>query len=170
MSDTYFDFSTLDQFSAQLLRASKAGEELQKKFLRQEGSKLARRVRAVANLRVAQTAVQKKAYTRAPGRYHKGIKRGKVWKKEGEGWQVRAYSGDPVAHLLEEGHKQLVNPGKGRGNGRGVKPGKGIGHAPKHGKDFVEGRYVFRDAAAAFASQFFSDSEQVAERIFQEIK
>ena len=34
---------------------------------------------------------------------------------------------DNKLHLLEYGHEKVVNPGKGRGNGRGVIPGRGIG-------------------------------------------
>lgn len=168
MANSGFDFSALDAYTDRLIHASRDTARMQKQFLRQQGSKLARKTKAVARAKVQQVAVSKPRYTREAGTYHKKIKRGKLWTSGGAD-QIRVFSNDPVAHLIEEGHWQIVNPGKGRGNGRGVRPGRGIGHAPRAGRSQVEGRQVFRDTYTAFRPQFLQDSEEMVAELVRNL-
>ena len=46
-------------------------------------------------------SVHRKEYDRAAGQYHKSIKRGKVYTKDGQ-MRIRVYSGDPIGHLVEQ--------------------------------------------------------------------
>lgn len=96
------DLSQLDAFTDRMIRTSKNAFKLQKKFLRSEGSKLSRKTKATARADVNMTAVKRKKYEREAGQYHKSIKRGKLYKRDG-GLQIRAFSSDPVAHLIEKG-------------------------------------------------------------------
>ena len=87
-----FDLSKLDDFTDSLIQASKEANKVQEKFLRDQGSKLARKTKQRARVEINKTAVNRKKYTREAGHYHKSIKRGKVYKKDGA-QQVRVYSG-----------------------------------------------------------------------------
>ncbi len=156
-----FEMHGLDEFTDSLIHASKEAEKEQKRFLRQEGSKLARKTKARARAEVGMVA----RGDRAAGTYHASIKRGKVWRSETNTNAVRVYSNDPVSHLIEEGHDQLVNPGKGRGNGRGVKPGKGIGRKVGH----VDGFEVFEKAREDFEDQFHRDCEEAMDKMIAKI-
>ena len=78
---------------------------------------------------------------------------------------VRVYSNAPHAHLIEEGHEQTVNPGKGEGNGHGVIPGKGIGR--KVGE--VKGFGVFEKAQEEFEPEFASACEDVIDELIDKI-
>ncbi len=95
----------------------------------------------------------------------KGIKRGKVWRMPDGTQAVRAYANTPHAHLIEDGHDQVVNPGKGKGNGRGVRPGRGIGRKVGH----VNGRAVFAKAGEAFASAYVRACEEVIDEMIGKI-
>lgn len=79
----------------------------------------------------ARTEVARYARSRViddTGLYNKKWKRGKVFKgRNRDETVVRVINSAPHAHLLEYGHRQVMNPHKGKGNGRGVIPGKGIG-------------------------------------------
>ena len=144
------DLSELDEFTDRLIQSSKEASKAQRKFLQQQGNKLKRKTKAQARL----VGIQQHT-----GNYMKGIKRGKVWKERNDAQAVRVYSNAPHAHLIEDGHDQTVNPGKGKGNGHGVKPGKGIGR--KVGE--VEGREVFLKAYEAFAPEYERASEEAVD-------
>lgn len=150
------DLSKLDEFTDRLIQSSKEASKAQRKFLQQQGNKLKRKTKAQARL----VGIQQHT-----GNYMKGIKRGKVWKERNDAQAVRVYSNAPHAHLIEDGHDQTVNPGKGKGNGHGVKPGKGIGR--KVGE--VEGREVFLKAYEAFAPEYERASEEAVDEMIRKI-
>ena len=147
-----FDVTELTKFEKQLLDVAqvKMPKEI-RKFMRDEGNLLKKKTKAEANQLV------KKGTGDEPPSYHKSIKRGKVYVYKGNGGMaVRVISSDPKAHLLEYGHRQVVNPGKGSGGGKGVIPGKGIGKEV----GFVPGLHVFEKAAKGFDSEFKEDAQQ----------
>ena len=150
------DLSELDEFTDRLIQSSKEASKAQRKFLQQQGNKLKRKTKAQARL----VGIQQHT-----GNYMKGIKRGKVWKERNGAQAVRVYSNAPHAHLIEDGHDQTVNPGKGKGNGHGVRPGKGIGR--KVGE--VEGREVFLKAYEAFAPEYERASEEEVDEMIRKI-
>lgn len=150
------DLSELDEFTDRLIQSSKEASKAQRKFLQQQGNKLKRKTKAQARL----AGIQQHT-----GNYMKGIKRGKGWKERNGAQAVRVYSNAPHAHLIEDGHDQTVNPGKGKGNGHGVRPGKGIGRKVGH----VEGREVFLNAYEAFAPEYERASEEVVDEMIRKI-
>ena len=150
------DLSELDAFTDRLIQSSKEAKKTQRKFLQQQGNKLKRKTKAQARAAGVKTI---------SGNYMKGIKRGKVWSSRNGAQSVRVYSNAPHAHLIEEGHDQLVNPGKGKGNGRGVRPGKGIGRKVGH----VKGREVFSKAYDAFEPEFERACEEAIDEMISKI-
>ena len=96
------DLSELDEFTDRLIQSSKEADKAQRKFLRQQGSKLARKTRAKARAKVNKTKVVRKKYTREAGQYHKSIKRGKLVVR-GNDRHIRVYSNDKIGHLIEDG-------------------------------------------------------------------
>lgn len=147
---TDFDVSELTEFEKEILGiANNDMPKETKKFLRKQGNKLKKKTlnKAKAEVKVG----ERKDATK----YHKSIKRGKVYKYDGNGGlSVRVYSNAPHAHLLEYGHRQVVNPPKPKG--RGVIPGKGIGKEV----GFVEGCYVFEKTAKEFELEHYNDTER----------
>lgn len=150
------DLSELDEFTDRLIQSSKEAKKIQRRFLQQQGNKLKRKTKAQARVSGIKTQ---------SGNYMKGIKRGKVWSSRNGAQSVRVYSGAPHAHLIEEGHDQVVNPGKGKGNGRGVRPGKGIGRTVGH----VEGREVFLKAGEAFEPEYERACEEAIDEMISKI-
>ena len=129
MSDG-IDMSGLTEFTQDLMNlASKKMPKETRKFLQKEGNKL----RAITR-KNAKQRVKKKT-----GNLIKGIKRGKVYKYEGEGLSVRVYNSSPHAHLIEDGHRLVSKSGKELG--------------------FVKGKRVFKDSAESFTSEFVDDCE-----------
>lgn len=106
-------------------------------FLKREGNKLKK-----ATLEKSRRLVKKKK-----GNYEKGIKRGKVYKYKGNKC-IRVYGGAKHAHLLEYGHRAIVN-------------GKEIG--------FVKGRQVYEKAAKDYESKFEKNSQKFADKIIEEL-
>lgn len=151
-----FDISELDAFTDSLIRTSKEAVKTERKFLQQQGNKLKRKTKAKVR------ALGIKQHT---GNYNKSIKRGKVWTDKDGTVAVRVYSGAPHAHLIEEGHDQIVNPGKGKGGGHGVKPGRGIGRRVGH----VDGREVFAKAEEEFENEFSAACEDVIDEMISKI-
>ena len=147
------DLSELDAFTDRLIQSSKEASKVQKKFLQQQGTKLLRKTKAQVRVSGIQTRT---------GNYMKSIKRGKVYTKDGA-QRVRVYSNAPHAHLIEEGHDQVVNPPKEKG--RGVKPGKGIGDKVGH----VEGHEVFLEAYEAYAPVYERDCEGAVDEMIRKI-
>ena len=150
------DLSELDEFTDRLIQSSKEAKKTQRRFLQQQGNKLKRKTKAQARVSGIKTKT---------GNYMKGIKRGKVWSSRNGAQSVRVYSGAPHAHLIEEGHDQVVNPGKGKGNGRGVRPGKGICRTVGH----VEGREVFLKAGEAFEPEYERACEEAIDEMISKI-
>ena len=150
------DLSELDEFTDRLIQTSKEAKKTQRRFLQQQGNKLKRKTKAQARVSGIKTQ---------SGNYMKGIKRGKVWSSRNGAQSVRVYSNAPHAHLIEEGHDQVVNPGKGKGNGRGVRPGKGIGRTVGH----VEGREVFLKAGEAFEPEYERACEEAIDEMISKI-
>lgn len=150
------DLSELDEFTDRLIQSSKEAKKTQRRLLQQQGNKLKRKTKAQARVSGIKTKT---------GNYMKGIKRGKVWSSRNGAQSVRVYSGAPHAHLIEEGHDQVVNPGKGKGNGRGVRPGKGIGRTVGH----VEGREVFLKAGEAFEPEYERACEEAIDEMISKI-
>lgn len=111
------DIEGLTDFQNDLLSVEKNAEKVFKKAMQASGNKLVREARKKG----------RKLVNKQDGIYHKSFKRGKVFIDPSGDITVRALNTAPHAHLLEYGHEKVVNPGKGRGNGRGVIPGKGIG-------------------------------------------
>ena len=123
-----FDFSELSELDRDLVRlANSTMPKESKKFIRTEGNKLKR----VTSKRA------KSEVKRDSGNYHKGIKRGKVYKYRGnDAWAIRVYGSAPHSHLIEYGHRM-------------------VGHKPdKKELGFVKGKYVFENSRKEFEKTF----------------
>lgn len=142
------DMSKLDAFTDSLIQSSKEAAKAQRKFLQQQGSKLVRKTRAKARAEVKKTRVVRPKYTREAGTYHKKIKRGKVYVKDGA-QQVRVYTGDPVGHLIEDGWTP-----RARNGARGT---------------HQNGAEVFADAYEAFVPEFDKASEEMIDEMIRKI-
>lgn len=151
MSSNIFDIDALNDFDKKLINiAQNDFPKDVKKFLRKENTQLKK--------------VTKKNAKRAKkktGQYYKSIKAGKVYKYGGS-YAVRTYSADPKAHLLENGHRQVLNPGEpgkvaniNTQYAQGVKKGKGIGKEI----GFVPGLHIFEDSKKQFEDKFIEDIE-----------
>lgn len=144
MASNVCDFSELDDFAKNIMNfASKDMPKDSKKFLNKEGVSLRKVTASVAKQKVkkGKDKTNKKSY-------HKNIKKGKVYKWQGNVLAVRVYGASPHAHLIEYGHRQVVN-------------GKEVG--------FVEGRHVFETAYNQFQNQYYKDCEDFAEDILREL-
>ena len=122
----------------------------QKRLMQKAGFSLKRTTKQKARALVKQKS----------GGYHRSIKKGKLYTKD-DMLSIRVYSNEPHAHLIEEGHYQVVNPGKGKGNGRGVIPGKGIGERI----GFVSGRWVFDKGLQAYIPKFEQETEDLVDEV-----
>ena len=100
MASALFDTRELDAYAKELKRTARESPKLQKKFMRQEGSKLLRRTKSEAKRVKVKT-----------GNYKKSIKRGKVYEYDGA-QAIRVYSTAPHAHLIEDGHRMVTHDGR----------------------------------------------------------
>ena len=100
MASAVFDTRELDAYAKELERTARESTKLQKKFMRQEGSKLLRRTKSEAKRVKVKT-----------GNYKKSIKRGKVYEYDGA-QAIRVYSTAPHAHLIEDGHRMVTHDGR----------------------------------------------------------
>lgn len=100
MASALFDTRELDAYAKELERTARESPKLQKKFMRQEGSKLLRRTKSEAKRVKVKT-----------GKYKKSIKRGKVYEYDGA-QAIRVYSTAPHAHLIEDGHRMVTHDGR----------------------------------------------------------
>lgn len=100
MASAVFDTRELDAYAKELERTAIESPKLQKKFMRQEGSKLLRRTKSEAKRVKVKT-----------GNYKKSIKRGKVYEYDGA-QAIRVYSTAPHAHLIEDGHRMVTHDGR----------------------------------------------------------
>lgn len=125
-----FDLSELYSFTDELLElADKKMPKETRKFLRIEGGKL----------RKITVAEAKQKVKKRTGNYLRGIKRGKVYKYEGDQTAIRVYGSSPHSHLIEHGHRQVT------------KDGQEIG--------FVKGSKVFEQSRKQFEPIFYKDCE-----------
>lgn len=135
MKDEDFDMTELYDFTDKLLyMADKHMHSETRKFLRTEGGKL----RKVTVSKAKQLVKQK------TGNYLQGIKRGKVYKYEGDQTSIRVYGSSPHSHLIEYGHVQ-------------VRDGKEVG--------FVKGKKVFEQSRKDFESVFYNDCEDFVDEL-----
>ena len=142
------DLSELDEFTDRLIQSSKEANKIQKKFLRDQGTKLRRKTAQRARASVHKVRVERPRYVREAGTYHKSIKRGKLHTKGGA-LRIRVYSGDPVAHLIEGGWTP-----KARDGSRGTaQSGKGI----------------FEKSYEAFAPEYEKDAEEMIDEMINKI-
>lgn len=164
MTDSIFDTRQLDSLHKKMLNiATKEMPRESKKFMKKEGNKLKKVTKSTAKSLVGKNKNTKKA-----SEYHSSIKSGKVYKYGGV-WANRVYSSAPHAHLIEYGHRQVLNPPKQGsvapiGDGKfaqGVRPGKGIGKEI----GFVEGKHVFEQSGKQFESTFASDLEAFVDEV-----
>ena len=137
MASTGFDTASLQRLGRDLLRCGEAYSKKEKKFLRQEGSKLLRKTKKKA-----------KRVGKKTGNYQKSIKRGKLHAKNGA-LRIRVYSGDPIAHLIEDGWTP-----KARDGSRGAAQ---------------DGKGVFEKAFEAFAPDYEKDAEEMIDEMIRKI-
>lgn len=142
------DLSELMAFADRLDDTGRAAEKQQKKFLREQGTKLRRKTAQKARAEVRKTRVERPGYTREAGTYHKSIKRGKVHTKDGA-LRVRVYSGDPAGHLIEDGWTP-----KARDGSRGTKQ---------------PGKQVFDKAYEAYAPEYENDAEEMVDEMIRKL-
>ena len=142
------DLSELDEFTDRLIQSSKEANKVQKKFLRDQGTKLRRKTSQRARVEVHKTRVERPKYVREAGTYHKSIKRGKLHTKNGA-LRIRVYSGDPIAHLIEDGWTPRARNGRKGSNQRG--------------------KEVFDKAYEAFAPEYEADAEEMIDEMIRKI-
>lgn len=146
-----FDTRELSKFQNDLLNlATKQMPRESEKFMSDEGFKLKKETKKVAKEKVKKIT----------GNYLKSIKKGKTYKYSGT-LAIRVYSYAPHAHLIEHGHRQVLNPPKKEG--KGVIRGKGKGKQIS----FVEGKRVFETAKEAFENDFYEDAQKFVDNMLE---
>lgn len=138
------DISELDEFAKELIElAVETMPSESKKFLRKEGNELRKEIVKTAKARVKQRT----------GNYVKGIKRGKVYKYNGEETAIRVY------HVNEKGGK-LENGKFPAPHAHLIEYGHRIVDKNKNEKGFKRGYHVYRDASKNYEKQFASNCEK----------
>lgn len=93
-------------------------------------------------------------------------------------YYTRVYSNQPHAHLLEEGHRQMLNPlrehkyiGKENASKRGIEMGRLVEKGKNKGQQIgrVPGRSVMAKAAANFEPVFNRQSESMIEEMIEKL-
>lgn len=139
MSKGDFDLTELDEFTKRMLDlAERKMPRETRKFLMAAGNKLRKETRATA-----QKSVKHRTRT-----YLKRIKRGRVYKYQGDTLAVRVFSSAPHAHLIEYGHRMVT------------KSGDEVG--------FVRGEFVFERSYRRFQSIFVQDCEDFIDQMLDE--
>ena len=133
MASTGFDTSALRAYSRDLQSAVNEYPRQEKKFLRKEGSKLLRKTKKNA-----------KRVKKRTGKYHSSIKRGKVYSYHGA-QAVRVYSAAPHAHLIEDGHRQVLPNGQELG--------------------FIPGMHIFEESWREFEPEFLDDVDDMLDEL-----
>lgn len=133
MASKVFDASELDDYAGALMRLAKDFPKTEKQFMRKEGQKLKNKV-----VRQAKTVGVK------TGKYKQSIKRGKVYRYQGDVMAIRVYSAAHHAHLIEDGHKIVTHSGTE------------VGFAP--------GQHVFELAGKAFEPQYNADIDAMLDK------
>ena len=142
------DLSELYDFAESLAAVSQKNDKRERKFLRDQGTKLRRKTAQRARANVQKVRVERPKYVREAGQYHKSIKRGKLHTKNGA-LRIRVYSGDPIAHLIEDGWTP-----KARDGSRGTTQ---------------QGKGIFEKSYEAFAPEYESDAEEMIDEMINEI-
>ena len=135
-----FDFSEFSELDRDLVRlANSTMPKESKKFIRAEGNKL-KRVTSKRAKKDVKVGIKSKKTEKKNVSYHKGIKRGKVYKYHGnDAWAIRVYGSAPHSHLIEYGHRM-------------------VGHKPdKKELGFVKGKYVFENSRKEFEKTYVRD-------------
>lgn len=127
-----FEFEGLTEMQNALLDvAQRRLPKETKKVMRKAGSKM--RVYVKRRAKSEKIGVKNEIY-------HKKFKRGKVFKNDRGEWVVRVVNSAPHAHLIEHGHKQVVQKGRTRkSDGRYIayrRAGQQVGYVP--GKKVME--------------------------------
>jgi len=139
MSSDGLDISELTNFETDLLKfANDTMPKESKKFLRSTGTKLKK-----VTISKAKSKIKK-----GDGDYFKSIKIGKVYKYK-DSLAIRCYSGDPKAHLLEKGHRQVT------------KSGEEVG--------WVDGYHVFEESEKDFESTYNEVAGKFVDEIIDKI-
>lgn len=102
MASIGIDVSELEKYAELMKKAGREMKTEERKFLRTQGTALAKKTRQKARAQVKRTAVNREKYKRIAGQYHRSIRRGKYYVKDGIA-QIRVYTSDPIAHLIEDG-------------------------------------------------------------------
>ena len=132
-----FDIREFTEFERNLLRiANETMPKESKKFLRNEGNKLKKKTLSKAKQKVKKNT----------GYYFKSIKRGKVYKFNGD-LSVRTFSSAPHAHLIEYGHRIVNKDGQEKG--------------------FKKGEHIFEDAKKEFQDEYFSDAQKFIDEVLE---
>ena len=152
----------IDKFAEDVYKfASEKMPKESRKFIRKQGKNLLQATQREAIF----SGIHHKSHT-----YYDSIKQGKVYKyKKNGAISNRVYSSDNKAHLLEEGHREVLNPVDNKkvapiGDGRfakGVKKGKGIGKEI----GFVKGYHVFSNAAKEYEETYNKECEKFIEDV-----
>lgn len=89
-------------------------------------------------------------------------------------YHTRVYSNQPHAHLLESGHRQVMNPlraykyiGSENSNTQGIKMGRMVKPGKNRGRTIgrVSGRLVMKKAGENFAPTFCREAESAIDDI-----
>lgn len=113
----------LTDFQKDLMSVDRNAEKVFKEAMRVTGNKAARLVRKKAKALVKKDT----------GNYHKSFKRGKVFIGPDDAITTRVLNTSPHGHLVEDGHRQVVN-----GQEVGFTPGKKV--MDKGMKEFEDSR------------------------------
>ena len=133
-----FDLKELEELEKEFLKMAEAYPNKAKSFLRKEGSKLRKVVKANA----------KGKFKKKTGNYMRGFKRGKPYRDEDGTDTIRVYNNQSHAHLLEFGH---VIKGK---------------DGSEHG--FKKGAYVLKESQEDFKREFTEDAEEFLSKVVKE--
>lgn len=144
-----FDVSEFIDFADVLTHVAHTAPKKSKKFMRKEGSKIARRTKARAKAEVG-TEHKKPAKYANSKHYVDTIKRSKIFRRPDGSLGISAYSSAPHAHLIEYGHEQISH-------------GKPTGH-------FVPGKFIFQKEYLAFRDTFIDDVEAFLDEALGEIE
>lgn len=135
--DGFFADADLAYFADHMAAQGKSLSKHAKKMMRQQGTQLKRQtLRQIRLLNIGEVT----------GNYKAGIKRGKVYKKDGA-TLIRVYSGAPHAHLIEDGYTIQT----------------------KNGPKKIKGRQVFARAADAYEPKFQQACEDLLDEVIRDI-
>nr|DAL77554.1 MAG TPA: putative tail-component [Caudoviricetes sp.] len=143
-----FDVEEFVDFAEVLRAAASTAPKKSKKFLRKEGSKLARRTKARAKREIG-TDHKKPAKYANSKHYVDTIKRSKLFDRFDGSMGVSAYSSARHAHLIENGHVLYSH-------------GKATGH-------FVPGKFIFQGESLAFRDTYIDDTEKFVDDVLSEV-